>query len=95
MPDTDTRKARCYCGSTASSDNPALAFFEDRRPGSKWALERCRVCAYAPVAHERFAGRLMDTVAAGQWPKGVTPHEFAPSDGHEFDAYYCGCRGWD
>lgn len=32
----------------------------------------------------------------GRWPARLTPHAFvAQTEGEAFDAYYCGCFGWD
>jgi hypothetical protein len=92
---TATRTARCGCGRTVPSDTPGIAFLERRHAGSAWAKNTCAVCNYAPIAHDRFAGRLMDVVAAGRWPVGVEPHEFVEHPGADTDTFYDGCRGWD
>lgn len=93
MDATTTRQARCACGRTAPSDSPYLAFFEDR---SAPKVGECAHCGYTDIAHERFAGRLRDVVAAGTWPRGVTPHDFEQRvEGREFDSYYCGHGGWE
>ncbi len=94
---TAERRARCAyysgCGVEAAS-GPRLAFFEALGPGR--TDDECRVCHYKEIAHERFSGRLMDGVAAGRWPRGVVPHSFvARTEGHPYDRFYCGCRGWD
>ncbi len=99
---TTTRLAKCTCGRTAPSDNPHLAFFEDRSDVSR--LEGCAApgtnalgqCGYTADAHLRFAGVLRDVVRPGVWPRGMTPHEFvAPTEPEPFDRYYCGHGGWD
>lgn len=91
-----TRTARCAyfgrCGTEVpiGGEHP-LAFFEDRS-----AVVKCAHCGYAEVAHERFHGRRTDTVNAGRWPAGLTPHEYEEvvvTEPH--DRMYCGCRGWD
>lgn len=83
-----TRQAKCtYCKEQRPSD-PNLAFFEDRTEGSAWALNRCGICAYSPIAHQ-------PEVAAKRHLRGQTMHTFVQSVGADLDAFYCGCRGWD
>lgn len=74
------RQARCICGSTVPSSDK-LAFFEFRGEGSKHATEICK-CGYNITAHhvQHIAAHCQDAT-----PRGP----------HEFDGYYCGCRGWD
>jgi hypothetical protein len=91
MNATEVRAARCvYCKTVSTRE--ALPFWEDRGPGSKWALEGCVHCGYSIVAHEP---------AAQVWKNGKTAVEnrgcpgFEARGPHEFDAFYCGCRGWD
>jgi hypothetical protein len=86
---TDSRQARCpYCGTTKPSD-PGLPFFEDRGEGSRHATTLCH-CGYALAAHDddpRHAHVMRNCADAmkGKGPRGP----------HEFDSFYCGCRGWD
>ena len=78
-----TDKLRCECSAPSS---PELPFFEYRGPGSRSAGEIC-VCGYHQVAH--------DKKARGE---KVTPYvcaDFRPRGPAEFDAFYCGCHGWD
>lgn len=90
------RMARCtYCRRVRpSSEREALPFFEDRGPGSDDAVNHCK-CGYHHVAHtvEGMANNVPSnrrTVIEQGKCRGFEPH--GP---HEFDAYYCGCRGWD
>jgi hypothetical protein len=85
------REARCSCGKTRPSPDALegkLAFFEYRGRGSRWT-DNCE-CGYAWIAHtqETDRGRI-NVVAQGKCPG------FTPRGPHEFDTYYCGCRGWD
>lgn len=80
-PDMTGRTARCTCGACKPS-SPELAFFEFRGEGSRHATELCK-CGYTQGAHEK-------PHVSNKCPTGFTPR--GP---HEFDAYYCGCRGWD
>lgn len=81
MPDPDLtyRTARCGCGRTERSTLD-LAFFMYRGEGSPHALENCGVCHYNKVAHGKDRDECAGFEAAGP---------------HEFDEFYCGCRGWD
>ncbi len=84
-PDLSGRMAQCsYLPSGHAikpSDPEALAFFEYRGPGSKWATDICK-CGYAKVAHDE---KRIKCKVGGFTPRGP----------HERDAYYCGCHGWD
>ena len=83
------RTAKCQCGKTQPSDF-SLTFFEYRGEGSRVAQERCGICAYAPIAHERAlqpGNEHLKHIADG--------HEFTPAGGQDLDIFYCGCRGWD
>lgn len=66
-----------------------LAFFEFKGEGSRIAMERCKECGFADVAHE---GEKL-----GKWVRDadVKRHPFVPHGPYEFDSYYCGCYGWD
>jgi hypothetical protein len=101
---TEKRRARCTyfgrCGHEVDSDVSGLAFFEDLSPGH--TDDKCRKCGFYPSAHEIFNGRTVKSTLKGLaqvpacWPAGVTPHEFeAKTEGEPYDAYYCGCYGWD
>lgn len=73
------------CGRTepASKD---LAFFVYRGPDSDYAKNMCVKCGYSVVAHQpEIQSRRGSLICTS----------FTTGDGHEFDAYYCGCRGWD
>lgn len=83
------RTAACQCGRTEPSSKN-LAFFEYRGEGSRVALERCAVCAYSVIAHERAK-----TDPTARHIKHILEHEFEPVGGLETDVFYCGCRGWD
>lgn len=76
------RQARCICGKTVPSD-PKLPFFEARGPGSRYSEEHCVECWYYEEAH---------TIPGRGW---YGKHEFKPGRTHEYDSFYCGCRGWD
>jgi len=87
-PDLTGRMARCYCDrDPVPSDPDRLAFFEYRGEGSDFATNGCAVCRFSKIVHQKV------NPATGR--EGVTDHEFTPRGPHEFDAYYCGCRGWD
>jgi hypothetical protein len=92
QPHLDDRKARCYCGEQSernSSDHQKLAFFEYRGKGSPWAVSHCR-CGYAKNAHRDELTHVMQHCAKKNGQPG-----FIERGPHEFDNYYCGCRGWD
>lgn len=85
------RQARCECGALRPSDGPAigfkgeLPFFVYRGEGSREALDICR-CGYATAAH---------TPEVRSRNRALTCETFEPRGPHEFDSFYCGCRGWD
>ena len=90
------REARCLCGRVVASDTKGIAFLEDRGPGSAWAEKSCKHCRYHEEAHG--SGREEDIA------KGIRPRRNVVAEGHcpgfeagphEYDSYYCGCRGWD
>lgn len=90
------REARCTCGASRPSTSEHLAFFEYRGEGSKRAIETCRHCRYAEIAHTQEIVRgpsnsilVHNVVEEGKCP-GFEPH--GPFD---HDTFYCGCRGWD
>ncbi len=93
-PDLSHRQARCYCGLIRPSDSEHLAFFEYRGPGSPTATDHCK-CGYHLVAHDigecrkRVASNQLTIVELGKC-KG-----FEARGPHEYDSFYCGCRGWD
>jgi len=80
------RKAKCTCGRTEKS-KLTLPFFEFRGIGSREAVDICKHCRYASVAH---TPQVMDNnnihlkcktfEAVGPW---------------ETDSFYCGHAGWD
>lgn len=79
------RQARCSCGkrrpsSIAKTDEFA---FEYRGAGSH-AATQCKHCGYFECAHETGLPHL----------RHVCEH-YEPHGAHEFDLFYCGCRGWD
>jgi hypothetical protein len=78
-----TRMAQCSCGKVEPSSR-RLAFLVDRGPGSRAAAETCAHCHYTAAAHERVDRR--NTM--------VCDH-FEAHGPFDYDAYYCGCRGWD
>ncbi len=81
------RIAKCGCGNTRpSSEGEKLASFEFTGEGSKRALDICRNCAYAEVAH------TPEVMARN---KNLKCMRFEPHGAYEFDSFYCGCRGWD
>ena len=94
-----SREAQCpYCKVTRPSYDPTLAFFEDRGPESRPAVENCR-CGYHEKAHDKAHmaslvpgrdGKPRPTVVEDGRCPGFEPH--GP---WEFDSFYCGCRGWD
>jgi hypothetical protein len=86
-----TRMARCFCGQECPSEiaRTERAFFEDRGEGSRWATELCE-CGYAHIAHTQEVTKTQRNVVIDGHCEGFTPR--GP---HEFDSFYCGCRGWD
>lgn len=87
-PDVTGREARCSCGKIVPSDPARLAFFEFRGDGSRQARESCKRCRYSVVAHDRKK-------ATGEAHLSYVCDEFEPMGAWDYDAYYCGCRGWD
>jgi hypothetical protein len=79
------RYARCLCFKTVPSA-PDLPFFQDRGPNSKYQNTTCVVCNYNESAH---------VPAIQARPRSLICTQFMRGQGHEFDSYYCGCRGWD
>jgi len=82
------RQARCECGrvnpsSEALPGYKSLPFFEYRGPGSLHATAICK-CGYYASAHAEQPGR-----------KRFACDAFESRGAHEFDSFYCGCRGWD
>lgn len=81
-PDLTNRTASCSYGFHAHKPSSSdLAFFEFRGEGSRFATELCK-CGYTKAAHEK---PHIAAKCAGFTPRGP----------HEFDSYYCGCKGWD
>jgi len=78
----------CRCQQPSGGD---LAFFEYRGPSSHYATEQC-LCGYAEVAHspEMLAKPHLVHLLRGRC-KGV----FTPRGPAEYDAYFCGCAGWN
>ena len=92
-----SREARCICGQTVpSTEHARLAFFEYRGPGSDFAEHSCKHCRYHDVAHG--PGKEQD-IREGKRPRrNVVEEGHCPgfeAGPHEYDSYYCGCRGWD
>lgn len=87
------RMARCSCGRTEPS-SPSLAFFQDRSEGSALATDHCK-CGYTLSAHtvEGMANNVPSNRRTVIEQGKCTG--FVPRGAHEFDSYYCGCRGWD
>jgi hypothetical protein len=85
------RTARCHCGATRPSTEPGLAFYAYRGPGSAAAEEHC-TCGFHKCAHERQP-RLVDPRSVQE--RGDCTTGFVAHGPHEFDEFYCGCRGWD
>ena len=79
-PSIEGRTARCSCNAQKPSSLD-LAFFEYRGDGSRHATELCK-CGYTEAAHKlpHISSKCQQFQARGP---------------HEFDSYYCGCRGWD
>lgn len=81
-----TREARCGCGKIRPSSDD-LPFYEYRGEGSKYAVDSCATCAYVAAVHQ--------PVNPHTDRPGVIDHPFTPRGPHDYDSYYCGCRGWD
>lgn len=79
------RQARCHCGRTEPSSPQKQFAFEYRGPGSQRAREQCKHCGYFECAHGTGKPHL----------KHIEGHTFEPHGPYEFDAFYCGCQGWD
>lgn len=77
------RQATCTCGVLRPSAGD-LAFFEFRGEGSRTALDTCRNCSYAKVAHTDPRPNNKFICA-----------EFVPSGAWRYDSFYCGHAGWD
>jgi hypothetical protein len=87
------RKARC-CGvksERSSMERDKLAFYEYRGPGSQFAVEGC-TCGFARMAHKGEETRPQVRRAC---IKKNGELKFVERGPHEYDSYYCGCRGWD
>ena len=80
-PDLSGRQARCSCGKLVESNPDKAAFLEYRGVGSRHATKLCK-CGYTDEAHAKphIAAKCKTFTARGP---------------HEFDLFYCGCRGWD
>ena len=78
------RHARCICYNTVKSSED-LAFFTYRGPGSLYATNVCENCGYNASAHRNIITHRSLICSSFE----------SKSSGHEFDSYYCGCRGWD
>ena len=78
----------CRCQQPSGGD---LAFFEYRGPRSPYATEDC-ICGYTATAHtpEMLAKPHLARIRTGTC-KGV----FTPRGPAEYDAYFCGCAGFD
>lgn len=70
----------CTCVQPSSKELP---FFEFQGEGSREAVEMCKHCWYAKVAHEK--DRRSSDVCTHFEPRGPA----------QFDKFYCGCAGWD
>ena len=81
------REAQCICGHRQPSDPEKLAFFKFRGKGSRHATELCH-CGYNLAAHSEEHPHILKRCAETGKGKG-------PRGPHEFDSFYCGCRGWD
>lgn len=69
------------CTSQQTLGSGPLPFFETRAAGSEWATEYC-ACGVHQRIHDVSPARGRD-------------HVFVERGPSEFDAYYCGCFGWD
>lgn len=88
------REARCTCGKTApSTDRERLAFFDYRGEGSRYALTSCAVCKFADAAHD--PERMKKNVNPRTVVEQGKCTGFVAIGAHEYDTFYCGCRGWD
>lgn len=92
------RTARCGCGRTQPSTADHLAFFEFIGEGSRYATQSCRHCGYHDVAHQPEHMETLVHIGGKRRPTVVEDGRcpgFEPAGAHEFDTFYCGCRGWD
>lgn len=86
-PSLAARVATCSLGCPSRRpSSTSLAFFEWRGPGSPYATEVC-TCGFYKSVHDPEQRPAM----GARFPD----HEFVARGPHEFDSYYCGCRGWD
>lgn len=81
------RLARCFCG-TESPSSYKLPFFKDHADGTGEAEDHCK-CGYHRVAHEYDASRV------SKEPIKCRVGGFVKRGDRGFDAFYCGCDGWD
>ena len=84
-----SRETGCQCEHPSDAQQP---FFEFRGEGSKAALTKCKNCAFSKDAHEYDWPN--GTRVSKKPPKGMCSN-FEPHGAWDFDAYYCGCFGWD
>lgn len=84
MPNLTGREARCSYGDRVVNSDWALAFFEYHGPDSQQAEDMCG-CGYARKAH---------TPEVQERNPKAGCKTFRPHGAHEFDRFYCGCRGW-
>ena len=83
IPDLTHRVSRCvYCGHEEPSSY-ALAFFEYRGRGSRYATHYCK-CGRLDIAHHSV---LTNNHAPCTRFRAAGPAQH--------DRHYCGCRGWD
>ena len=94
-PDLTGREMRCGydhgagCSrrggkSSVVPSDAGAAFFEHKGDGSPWAA-RCRNCNCTPEQHADGTAHNRRVPCTDYEPVGPAP----------FDAYYCGCYGWD
>lgn len=100
MAEMSERTARCSYFSTCGQERPSsnranLAFFQDKGPGSRVALESCSVCRYHKQAHTPETMNRPHMVAAMMKMRVSVEHEFMPRGEFPYDEYFCGCRGWE
>ena len=85
---------QCELRPSSLEQQGRLAFFEYRGPGSRYATALCK-CGFSTTAHDPEA------MARNVPNNRLTVIERGKCEGfqargpHEFDSYYCGCRGWD
>lgn len=95
---TDLHNRTAYCGRSWVGDQSipghrprpstevATQFFEYLGEGGE-NEKHCERCGMFEVAHGEINERT------GR--PGITDHPFVPRAPLPWDAYYCGCRGWD